>query len=69
MRQGLLTRMDKLERHRGGRRWYVAERGAEWRGDVAAALGLSVAPEDLLVVIKRYGRPDARPRLVTEYTV
>jgi hypothetical protein len=41
----------------------VAEVGADWQADVAAALGLSVRDRDVLLIIKRFGNPDAPPRL------
>jgi hypothetical protein len=61
--RSLVKRLARLEARSGGG-WYVAEVGANWQGDVRAALGLALGGGDMLVVIKRFGDPDAPPRLV-----
>jgi hypothetical protein len=52
----------RLEARSGGR-WYVIHVGANWQGDVAAALGLAAGEGDLLVIINEFEDCDAPPRL------
>ena len=49
---------------RSGSGWYVVEVGADWRGDVVAALGLVLSGQDRMVVASQYAEPDAPPRLI-----
>jgi hypothetical protein len=61
--RSLGQRLARLEA-RSGSGWYVAEVGADWRGDVGAALGLALGARDVLVIITQFGDRDAPPRLV-----
>jgi hypothetical protein len=60
-----VKRLARLEARSGGG-WYVAEVGADWQGDVRAALGLALGDSDILVIIKQFGDPNTPPRLVSQ---
>ena len=63
MARRLFRRLERLEARSGGG-WLVAEAGADWQGDAAAALGLTPSGRARLVVVSRYAAPEAPPRLV-----
>ena len=63
----LLKRLARLEARSGGG-WYVAKVGADWQGDVGAALGLALGDNDMLVIIKQFVDRDAPPCLTGHYS-
>jgi hypothetical protein len=60
--RNLVKRLARLEA-RSGCGWHIVEVGADWQGDIAAALGLAPRSGAKLLIITQYGDPNAPPRL------